>query len=421
MGRIGVLMIFAAAHLPAATLTTLFSFSCTDQGIPHAGVTIGDGPVLYGTTANGDANQGTVYALTPSPSGGWTETTIHSFQDVDGAYPAAGVVIGAGGVLYGTTRNGGGDQSRGTVFSLSPPESPGGAWTERVLHSFSGPDGAYPESMLAIGPGIGGAMALYGTTTYGGSRNSGTIFSFSPPASPGGEWQESVLFSFTKSGHQGYSPYTGVVIGPTGPDGQPVLFGTAGWGGGGSGAVGSVYALAPPASAGDPWVYTVLYRFSPNGGGYTPGPLTLGSGADGQLTLYGTTASGAPTGSGSVYALTPAGLGVPWIESELFEFLDATFHSDGAAPAGGVAIGGGVWYGTTSQGGPTDNGTVFSLTPPAAGGGPWTESVLYSFTGGGDGSAPEAPISIGQGGALYSTTTYAGVATTCGTVFSLTP
>ena len=95
-----------------------------------------------------------------------TVSTLHSFEGApgDGAGPIAGLVIGGSGVLYGTTSNGGAS-NQGTVFSLKPPTSTGGSWTETVLHNFSGPDGALPGTTLAIGSG----GVLYGTTAEGGS------------------------------------------------------------------------------------------------------------------------------------------------------------------------------------------------------------------------------------------------------------
>ena len=84
----------------------------------------------------------------------------------------------------------------------------------------------------------------------------------------------------------------------------------------------------------------------------------------------------------------------------------ATFTSapsDGIEPSGVVIGPGGVLYGTTQTGGSTNNGTVFSLTPPASPGGAWTEVVLYNFTGGADGKWP-AGVVIGSGGVLYGAT-----------------
>lgn len=74
------------------------------------------------------------------------------------------------GGLYGTAASGG-TTNFGTVFSLTPPASSGGAWTETTLHTFSGKDGAYPYSPLFIGHGV-----LYGTTVAGGISENGILF-----------------------------------------------------------------------------------------------------------------------------------------------------------------------------------------------------------------------------------------------------
>ncbi|HTQ57421.1 MAG TPA: choice-of-anchor tandem repeat GloVer-containing protein [Bryobacteraceae bacterium] len=416
--------IFACSCLNAATLTTIHAFSCTAEGIPSGALAIGETPdghtAIYGATGQGGPDgYGMVYLLTPDSAGSWTSTTLHVFAGPDGIAPAGGVVLGPGQVLYGTTRNGGGDKFGGTVFSLRPPAVPGGVWTEQVLHRFTGPpdDGALPESLLAIGPGADGRMSLYGTTTRGGASGGGTVFALTPPLSPGGDWQETVLYSFTKSGHQGYNPFSGVVLGPGSPKG-PSLFGVTGFGGGGAGAVGSVYVLTPP-TASEPWRFEVLYRFSPNGSGSSPGPIVTAGGAGAPFVLFGTTAEGSPTSSGTVYSLMPpATSGNPWIESQLYEFID---RADGAAPEGGVVAGAdGTLYGTASQGGPAGYGVVFSLTPPTSPDGQWKESTVYGFTGGADGAFPQAPIAVGKQGILYSTTSNGGDGL-CGTVFSLKP
>jgi uncharacterized repeat protein (TIGR03803 family) len=82
-----------------------------------------------------------------------------------------------------------------------------------------------------------------------------------------------------------------------------------------------------------------------------------------------------------------------------------------------------VLYGTTTAGGTANMGTVFKLTPPNGGETDWTETVIYNFKGGRDGSQPSAVIAD-DSGALYGTTPFGGTAPSSdgnGTVFKLTP
>jgi len=208
--------------------------------------------VLYGTTVNGGSSAfGTVFSLTPpaAPGGAWTEAVLHNFAGPpsDGYALQAGLVIGKGGVLYGTTWEGGTVPCLdicGTVFSLTPPAAPGGAWTEAVLYSFTGgSDGDAPGGVV-----IGNGGVLYGTTQFGGASNVGTVFSLTPPAAPGGAWTEAVLHSFTGSPNDGADP-EGVVIDVSG-----VLYGTTQ--SGGSSAFGTVFSLTPPAAPGGMWTET---------------------------------------------------------------------------------------------------------------------------------------------------------------------
>jgi hypothetical protein len=141
---------------------------------------------LYGATSSGGSTGGNIFQLTP-PAGGtglWTENILYAFQGTpgnDGADPN-GALFDSTGAIYGTTEYGGtnadcGVVGCGTIFKLSPPSAPGGAWTEQLLYSFqSSSDGAYPIANLIE---VGGAF--YGTTVEGGVRNNaGTAFSFTP-------------------------------------------------------------------------------------------------------------------------------------------------------------------------------------------------------------------------------------------------
>jgi uncharacterized repeat protein (TIGR03803 family) len=111
---------------------------------------------------------------------------LYSFKGSpsDGTNPNLdGVVIGTGGVLYGATVTGGtvhpscGIPGCGVAFQLTPPASPGGVWTETVLHDFtSGSDGVSPNGLV-----IGSGGMLYGTTYGGGGALGwGTVFALKP-------------------------------------------------------------------------------------------------------------------------------------------------------------------------------------------------------------------------------------------------
>jgi uncharacterized repeat protein (TIGR03803 family) len=208
------------------------------------GVVAGPRGVLYGTTeTGGTANQGRVYSLTPpsSPGSAWRFADLYSFSGSnDGSNPWGPLAMGRNGALYGTTNSGGSGQF-GTVFRLTPPAAPGGSWSEAVLYSFTrGPDGGQPTGGVAIGPG----GVLYGTTTDGGGghcfHGCGTVFSLSPPASPGGAWTLTVLHTFS-GGADGTGADAGVTVG-TAPDGHTILYGSTYAGGAG---FGTVYSVEP--------------------------------------------------------------------------------------------------------------------------------------------------------------------------------
>jgi uncharacterized repeat protein (TIGR03803 family) len=399
----------------AAQFGTLYRFGGYPDGAnPYAGVVIGNG-VLYGTTyAGGSQAYGTVFSLVPptSSGGSWTEVILHSFADfngTDGANPQSTVAIGGGGVLYGTTFYGGGlptcGLGCGTVFSLTPPTA-GGAWTESSIHLFGAPlDGGAVAAPVVIGKD----GVLYGTAPVGGISGWGLVFALVPPASAGGSWTEKILYNF-QGGTDGFSPGP-VAIGDNG-----VLYGLTY---GGSSNNGTAFSLAPPASAGGSWTKTVLYSF----GGTPDASPGLGMGLaiarDG--VLYGAATGGGAAGFGAVFALRPpSDANGAWSEQVLYSFSGG---NDGAQPYAGVTIGTrGTLYGTTRFGGPANYGTVYSLTPPASRSGSWSETVLHSFTGAADGGFPAGVLAIDNHSRLYGTTEGTGVGTAAnGTVFAVMP
>jgi hypothetical protein len=100
---------------------------------------------------------------------------------------------------------------------------------------------------------------------------------------------------------------------------------------------------------------------------------------------FGTTQNGGATNNGTVFKLSPPRTaGGSWHESFLYSFCATTNCVDGAHPVAGVTLGRkGILYGTTQFGGTgafgPQEGTAFQLTPPATKGGAWTEAVLHSF------------------------------------------
>jgi len=325
----------------------LHSFSGPDGAIPLTALAIGRGEALYGATAQGGTGScpggcGAVFSLTRSAGTAWTETVLYSFTGgADGSSPT-GLTLGSDGVLYGTTNNIA-SAGVGTVFSLSPPATPGGTWTQTVLHTFTGPDGGDPVGGVVQGP----AGALYGTTSSGGATDIGGVFRLEPPASPGAPWVEQVVHSF--SGFDGGFPSAGVVIF------GGVLYGTTSLVG--SFGDGTVYSLTPPASAsGGGWTINVLHNFSGHDGNSPAAPLVIGGGG----VLFGTTTAGGAFGLGTVFALVPPMTpGGSWVERVLHSFTGTP--NQGSAPYASVAISNGTLFGTTLSGGASNLGTVFAL------------------------------------------------------------
>ena len=203
-------ILFVSSTGAAAQEKVLHSFNNngTDGIVPDGGVIFDAAGNLYGTTWSGGAYDywGTVYELTPAAGGGWTEQVLHSFNnvDTDGASPAAGPIFDTAGNLYSTTA-GGGTYLKGTVFELTP--TAGGGWTETVLHNFgNGTDGATPIAGLIFDA----AGNLYSTTSGGGTSGNGTVFELSPNGSGG--WTETVLHNFHYNGTDGVSPYAGLIF-----------------------------------------------------------------------------------------------------------------------------------------------------------------------------------------------------------------
>jgi uncharacterized repeat protein (TIGR03803 family) len=205
----------------------------------------------------------------------------------------------------------------------------------------------------------------------------------------------SVIYNFTGKGSDGATPYGGPIL-----DGSGNLYGST-YLGGRYGA-GSVYRLSPSGSS---WTYRSLYSFKAGADGSGPafGSLAMGP----NHTLFGTTEGGGNFGTAFVVCACPQ------TEAVLHSFGTGT---DGAQPIGGLVLDSvGNLYGTTSLGGASGNGTVFEAKRS---GHTWTESVIYSFTGGIDAINPPAGVTLDTHGNLYGTSSFGG-ANGVGTVYKL--
>jgi uncharacterized repeat protein (TIGR03803 family) len=418
LGFAAVLAILTLTALTSAraavqTETVLFSFDSTGTSgsAPNASVIFDSVGNLYGTATLGGGSGcsgsgcGVVFELMPQAGGGWIERVLHNFNDnaTDGEEPAAALIFDSAGNLYGTTQFGGA-HGYGTVFELTPHAK--GNWTEKILHSFNfnGTDG-YEPAASAIFDASGN---LYGVTQVGGLYGWGIAFELSPQA--GGAWKEKVLHNFG-NGNDGWLPH-GLIF-----DALGNLYGTASSGdlhdafGG-----GSIFELSPQPGGG--WKEIRLAGI-PTDSGNAPAHPNAGLIFDHSGNLYSTSYSGGADGTGTVFELSPKP-GAGWSMKTLHSFSDTI--GDGGHPGGGVIFdAAGNLYGTTSDGGTSNEseGIVYKLGPEAGGG--WTETILYDFDNleSANGLAPNAGVILDSAGNLYGTTTYGGTHGV-GTVFEIT-
>ncbi len=235
------------------------------------------------------------------------------------------------------------------------------------------------------------------------------------------QYSETTLYSFCELAH---CPTGGNIGGAFVADPQGNLYGTSDTGG--VYDLGTVYELSPLPGGGAPWINTVLYSFCPQGppcaDGNSPQSGVI---RDAHGNLYGTTeVGGSRFNQGTVFELSPPpGGNGPWIETVLYEFCANDNCIDGNQPLGGLTFDShGNLYGTTTAGGPHGQGVVFELSPN--GGGQWTYTILYGFcalTGCADGRTPQfGSLVFDASGNIYGAT-QGGGSQNFGTVFKLTP
>lgn len=322
---------------PAGDESLLYTFTRVPYNgwAPRGLLTLDKQGNFYGTTSMGGANsyhvpRGDGIAFKLSPDG--TETTLYNFgvDSTDGIQPVSGMVLDAGGNLYGTAYIGG-LYTWGTIFRLTPEGE------ETVLHDFANDttDGGNPWAS----PIMDSKGNLYGTTRYGGYPTGiiggGTVYEVTS------EGSYKVLHIFNTLG-DGAFPTSGLTL-----DGQGNLYGATYFGG--TNGAGAVFKLSPGSNGS--WDETILYNFAKEASSCQNAFSNVL--LDSKGNLYGTTTNGGAWGGGCAYKISPA---------EKLTVLHAFGEGvDGAGPDGNIVFSQGNLYGTTTAGGEYSEGTVFEI------------------------------------------------------------
>jgi uncharacterized repeat protein (TIGR03803 family) len=319
------------------TENAIYTFTGAEDGVyPDSPLIFDKAGNLYGTASASytNANQGTVFKLTPNGDGSWSFSVIHAFSGgKDGATPFGPLVFDAAGNLFGTT-GAGGLYNGGIAFELSPTSS--GKWKETLLHTFTGgSDGQFPSGLV-----MDAEKKIYGGA-YTNDTATGAVYSLAPNA--GGSWEETILRRFFGGKEGAGAPFFLAF------DSSGNLYGTTQ---GGNyrcpGGCGIVFQLTRSTST--PWKEKVLFYFNGEDG-LEAGGLVFSR----QGNLYGW--AGPSFGSGLIFRMSPND---DWAETPVF-----IFSGDGGyEPDGEITVGhNGHLFGTTVFGGDYDAGVVFEVTP----------------------------------------------------------
>ncbi|MFM1799769.1 MAG: hypothetical protein RLZZ117_2047 [Cyanobacteriota bacterium] len=348
------------------------SFTMQTGTIPFAALTSAGHGLFYGTTiSDAGNNEGGVYSFA-SASG--AITLLDSFQSDLGTVPFAALTAAGGGIYVGTSSSGG-ENDLGSVFAFDSATS-----TLHHLGSFDGANGAYPYSELLSA----GGDLYYGTTYSGGASDLGGVYSLDTRTGA-----ITLLDSFT--GSNGANPLAALI-----PAGGGLFYGTVGQGG--SNNLGGIYAFDSTSG-------TISLKASFQGvdGAIPHAPLTSAGGG----TYYGTTRFGGSSGLGAVFAFNS--------DTSTITLQDSFTGTNGSSPfAPLTSAGEGLFYGTTNSGGTHDLGTIFAFNSLVG-----AITAIDSFSGA-NGSNPLAGLTAGDGGVYYGTTVQGG-AENAGVIYSFHP
>ena len=339
------------SRLVPTSILPLAAFSMGPQ--PQAGLVEDSQGNLFGTTRYGGSSaDGTVFEVA---AGSGILTTLASFTGTNGANPQGGLIMDSQGNLFGTTSQGGSSYN-GTVFEIAK-----GSGTITTLASFNFVNGSNPLGCLVVDS----SGNLFGTTSYGGTSYDGTVFEVVK-----GSGTITTLASFNGANSTG-----GLVEDQSGN-----LFGTTSYGG--TDEDGTVFEVAKGSGT-----ITTLASFNGDNGSSPTDSLVVDSSGD----LFGTTSSDDISGNGTVFEVINGSQSITTL---------ASFTGDnGYSPNGGLVMDSqGDLFGTTSQGGSSNDGTVFEVAQ-----GSGTITTLASFTGD-NGANPQGGLVEDSSGNLFGTT-----------------
>ncbi len=286
-----------------------------------------------------------------------TVTDVFTFSGTGASQNPAFVTPtqGRDGKLYGTTFGPTSGTSLGSVFKITTTGSGGD------LYAFNGTQGANPFGGLTLGSD----GSFYGTTGFGGASNEGVVFKITPNGT------YTVLHEFA-GGADGGNPEAPPI---QASDGN--FYGTTE---GGLVIASTVYKITPSGS------FSTIYQFDQAHGSTVPAPLIQGS--DGNL--YGVAEGGGANNCGTVFRMTRSGTVI-----STYSFLCG---NGGKFPVGPlVQASDGNFYGTTSEGGSQNLGTIFKMNKDGK-----QVTVLHSFRGGiADGEFPVGGLVQGTDANLY--------------------
>ncbi len=286
-----------------------------------------------------------------------------------------------------------------TAFAPAPAHAASGVVFTN-LYSFGANDnatGKFPQDGLTLSTDGN----YYGVTRTGGTNFTGTVFQLTPSGAV------NTVYTFSALDGSAANSDGAMPSGQLAVDASGNLYGVCL--DGGPTGTGTIFEVTTAGA------FSTLYTFPSVSGGITPlGSIVLGS----DDSLYGTTTSGGASGSGVIYELTPS-TGAYTVLHSFAAQSTSSINTDGYSPNGLVAGPGGELYGTTLDGGPSGNGTIFDISTSGA------FTSLYRFsavtkvngnTSNGDGRYPNGNVAFDTSGNLYGTA-QAGGANNTGTVY----